>query len=150
MAGFKGQAEYSIDGKGRVPVPAKMRRSLSSEARETFVATRGFERCVFLYPLDVWERMEEQFLGLNTFQKEARDFVRTIVRWADESTLDGQGRISLPRTLTDFAQLELGGKGLIIGALDHIEIWDPAVFEAYLNQQTESYETIAERVMGDI
>lgn len=148
MAGFKGQAEYSIDGKGRVPVPAKMRRSLSTEARETFVATRGFEQCLFLYPLDVWERMEERFLSLNTFQKKTRDFVRTIVRWADESVLDGQGRISLPKSLIDFAHLEPGGKALIIGSLDHIEIWDPDTFNAYLDQQTETYEAVAEQVMA--
>lgn len=148
MAGFKGQAEYSIDGKGRVPVPAKMRRSLSTEARETFVATRGFEQCLFLYPLDVWETMEERFLALNTFQKKTRDFVRTIVRWADESALDGQGRISLPKSLIDFAHLEPGGKALIIGSLDHIEIWDPDTFNAYLDQQTETYEAVAEQVMA--
>lgn len=148
MAGFKGQAEYSIDGKGRVPVPAKMRRSLATEARETFVATRGFEQCLFLYPFDVWETMEERFLALNTFQKKTRDFVRTIVRWADESVLDGQGRISLPKSLIDFAHLEPGGKVLIIGSLDHIEIWDPATFNAYLDQQTETYEAVAEQVMA--
>jgi MraZ protein len=152
MAGFKGQAEYSIDDKGRVALPAKMRRALSPEAKETFVATRGLEQCVFLYPLDVWERMEDQMRSLNLFQREARDFVRNLVRWADETTLDGQGRVSLPKTLLDFAGLTAGNgsKALFIGALDHIEVWDPEGFEAYLNQQPEDYETIAERVMGGV
>ena len=152
MAGFKGQAEYSIDDKGRVALPAKMRRALSPEAKETFVATRGLEQCVFLYPQDVWEQMEEQMKSLNLFQREARDFVRNLVRWADETTLDGQGRVSLPKSLLDFAGLTAGNgsKALFIGALDHIEVWDPEVFEAYLNQQPEDYETIAERVMGGV
>ncbi|MFN3597331.1 MAG: division/cell wall cluster transcriptional repressor MraZ [Rubricoccaceae bacterium] len=148
MAGFKGQAEYSIDDKGRVPVPAKMRRALSPDAKETFVATRGIEPCVFLYPLDRWEEMEEQFMNLNLYQREARAFVRDIVRWADEVSLDGQGRITLPRNLIDFGGLAAGGKAIIIGALDHIEIWDPERFESYLNQQTDDYETMSERVMG--
>ena len=152
MAGFKGQAEYSIDDKGRVALPVKMRRALSPEAKETFVATRGLEQCVFLYPLDVWEQMEEQMKSLNLFQREARDFVRNLVRWADETVLDGQGRISLPKTLLDFAGLTAGNgsKALFIGALDHIEVWDPEGFERYLNQQPEDYETIAERVMGGV
>lgn len=150
MAGFKGQAEYSIDDKGRVPVPAKMRRALSPDAKETFVATRGFEQCVFLYPLDRWERMEEEFMTLNPYQKEARAFVRTIVRWADEVSLDGQGRVAVPRTLIDFAGLAPGGKAVIIGALDHIEVWDPEIFEAYLNEQADDYETLTERVMGNV
>ncbi len=147
MPGFKGQAEYSIDEKGRVALPAKMRRALTPEAKETFVVTRGFEQCVFLYPLDRWEEMEDEFRALNPYQREARDFVRTIVRWADESTLDGQGRISMPKGLLEFAGLATGGKALIIGALDHNEVWDPATFDRYLNERPEDYETVAERVM---
>jgi len=152
MAGFKGQAENSIDDKGRVALPAKMRRALSPEAKETFVATRGLEQCVFLYPQDVWERVEDQIGGLNTFQSETRAFTRNILRWAEDTTLDGQGRISLPKPLLDFAGLTAGNgaKALFIGALDHIEVWDPDVFDAYLNEQPEEYETVAERVMGSL
>lgn len=150
MAGFKGQAEHSIDGKGRVPVPAKMRRALSPEAKESFVATRGLERCVFLYPADRWEGMEDGFESLNPFQKETRHFLRTIFRWADEVTLDGQGRIPLSKTLLQFAGLEPGQKALIMGSFDHIEIWDPEVFDAYLNDVPTSYEDTAERVMSQL
>ncbi len=150
MAGFKGQAENSIDGKGRLPVPAKMRRSLSPDAKETFVATRGLEQCVFLYPLDTWERIEGEMARLNQFEPESRAFVRTINMWAEELTMDSQGRIALPKALIEFADLQPGGKAQVIGAFDRIEVWDPAVFDAHLNQQTESYETLAERVMGGI
>ena len=150
MAGFKGQAENTIDGKGRLPVPAKMRRALTPDAKETFVATRGLEQCVFLYPLDVWEEIEEQMREKNQFVAANRDFVRSLLRWADELSLDGQGRVGLPKTLIEFAGLETGSKALVIGALDRIEIWDPDTFEAHINQQDESYETLAERVMGGI
>ena len=150
MAGFKGQAENSIDGKGRVPVPAKMRRALSPDAKETFVATRGIERCVFLYPLDVWEEIEAQLREKNQFVAANRDFVRTIAMWADELTLDGQGRVALPKNLLEFAGLQTSSKALIIGAFDRIEVWDRAVFEAHTSNQDESYESLAERVMGGI
>lgn len=133
-----------------MPVPAKMRRSLSPDAKETFVATRGLEQCVFLYPLDAWEDIEAAVLKLNQFDPKAREFARTIYRWAEELTMDAQGRIALPKSLIDFAGLQPGSKGLAIGALNRIEIWDPDVFEAHLNDQTESYETLAERVMGGI
>lgn len=146
MAGFKGQAEYSVDSKGRLAIPAKMRNALNPEAKNTFTITRGFEQCIFLYPLDRWEKMEDEFSGLNMYNREARDFVRTILRWAEEVTLDGQGRVSLPKSLTEFAGIS--EKALVLGALDHIEIWDPDLFESYLNQQPADYETLAERVMG--
>ncbi len=148
MAGFKGQAENSIDGKGRMPVPAKMRRSLSPDAKETFVATRGLEQCVILYPLDAWEAIEEEMAKLNQFEPEARTFVRTINMWADELAMDGQGRVALPKPLMEFAGLTSGGRAQVIGAFDRIEVWDPAIFEAHINGQTETYESLAERVMG--
>ena len=150
MAGFKGQAENSIDGKGRMPVPAKMRRALSPDAKETFVATRGLEQCVFLYPLNAWEEIEDEMARLNQFEPESRSFVRTINMWAEELSMDGQGRVALPKSLIDFAGLQPGGRAQVIGAFDRIEVWDPAVFEAHINGQTESYESLAERVMGGI
>lgn len=151
MSSFRGQAENSIDDKGRVALPAKMRRALSPEAKETFVATRGLEQCVFLYPLDVWERVETQIKGLNTFQSETRAFTRNLLHWAEDTTLDGQGRISLSKKLLDFAGLDMGGgaRARFVGAIEYIEIWNPDVFEVYLNQ-SEQYETVAERVMGNL
>ena len=152
MASFRGQAENKVDDKGRVALPAKMRRALRPEAQETFVATRGLEQCVFLYPLDVWEQVEDQIKGLNTFQSETRAFTRNLLRWAEDTTLDGQGRISLPKSLLEFAGLDAGNgtRALFIGSLDYIEIWNPDVFEAYLNEQPEEYEAVAERVMGNL
>ncbi|MFT4605608.1 MAG: MraZ protein [Rhodothermales bacterium] len=146
MATFKGQAEFSVDSKGRVAIPAKMRSALSPAAKGTFTMTRGFEKCVFLYPMDGWEHIEEQIGALNMYSRQSRDFVRTILMWADEVALDAQGRISLTKPLIEFAGLS--EKALIIGALDHIEIWDPPSFEAYMAGQQDDYESLAERVMG--
>ncbi len=146
MAFFKGQAEYSVDSKGRVAIPAKMRSALSPDAEGTFTITRGFEDCIFLYPKDRWAQMEEEIAGLNMYNRETRDFVRIIMRWAEDVSLDGQGRISIPKSLVEFA--ELSDRALIIGAFDHIEIWDPPAFDVYLNDKPDDYETLAERVMG--
>lgn len=146
MAGFKGQASYSVDAKGRVAIPAKMRNALNPEAKSTFTITRGFEKCVFLYPFDRWLEMEEEIGGLSTYDREARAFTRRVMMWADEVSLDGQGRIVLPKSLMEFAGIN--DRALILGAFDRIEIWDPDTFEEYLNQETADYETLAERVMG--
>lgn len=146
MAFFKGQAEYSVDSKGRVAIPAKMRNTLSPEADGTFTITRGFEDCIFLYPKDRWSTMEEEIAELNMYSREARDFVRIIMMWAEEVTLDGQGRISIPKPLVEFGHI--ADRALIIGAFDHVEIWDPATFDEYINEKPDDYETLAERVMG--
>ena len=148
MAAFKGQAAYSVDAKGRVAIPAKMRAVLTPEAKGTFTVTRGFERCVFLYPLDHWSQMEAEMRELNVYNRESRDFLRTILMWADEVALDGQGRVTIVKPLLEFAGIAPGGSALIIGALDHIEIWDPTHFETYVNDHVDDYENLAERVMG--
>ena len=143
--GFKGQANNSVDEKGRLAIPAKMRNAMNPEAKGTFTITRGFEKCVFLYPQDRWEEIESDIRGLNFYSKESRMFVRTIMRWADEVTLDKQGRIGIPKTLTALAGIS--NRALVIGSLDHIEIWDPEAFDSYLNEEAADYETLAERVM---
>jgi MraZ protein len=132
-----------------MPVPAKMRRALSPDAKETFVATRGLERCVFLYPLDKWEQIEDRMGEMNQFVAENRAFTRTLLRWAEELSLDGQGRIALPKPLLEFAGLQTGEKALVMGAFDRIEVWNHAAFEAHIRDQ-DDYELLAERVMGEI
>lgn len=146
MANFKGQAEYSVDSKGRLAVPAKMRSALSPEALGTFTLTRGFETCIYAYPLDEWRKKEEQYAELNTYRSEARHLVRMILMWAEEVALDKQGRISLPRSLSEYAGVD--DKALVIGAMDRIEIWNPDTFSSYLDQQPADYDALAERVMG--
>jgi len=143
---FKGQAEYSVDSKGRVAIPADMRKAMAPEAKGTFTITRGFEDCIFLYPTDRWASIEEEIEELNMYNREARDFIRIIMMWASDVSLDGQGRISIPNPLIDLAGLE--DKALILGAFDHIEMWDPKRFEQYLDEQPDDYESLAESVMG--
>ncbi len=143
MASFKGQAEYSVDSKGRVAIPARMRSALNPEANNSFTITRGFEQCILLFPLDEWAKREAEIARLNTYRSEARSFVRTIMRWADEVTLDGQGRIVVPKSLIAFAGLE--DAVLIIGVLDRIEIWNPDVFAAQAEQEAD-YSDVAERI----
>jgi MraZ protein len=143
---FKGQAEYSVDSKGRVAIPAKMRSALNPEAKGTFTITRGLEKCISLYPMDRWTVMEEEIEDLNMYDRKARGFVRRILMWADEVSLDGQGRITIPKPLVKFGKIS--DRAVILGAFDHIEIWDPDIFDGYLNDQDEDYETLAESVMG--
>ncbi|PKL85764.1 MAG: division/cell wall cluster transcriptional repressor MraZ [Ignavibacteriae bacterium HGW-Ignavibacteriae-1] len=145
MAFFKGQELHSIDNKGRVNIPAKMRRSISPDANDTFTVTRGQDDCIVAYPLDEWKNYEEKFEELNQYDSKNRFFLRKILMWSEEVLLDAQQRIMLPKKLTDFAEIE--GKVLIVGMVDHIEFWNPEKFEEYLNNHDESYEEVAAKVM---
>jgi len=146
MATFMGMFDYSIDSKGRISIPQKMRKNIKPEAKDTFVATRGFEKCIAIYPLDEWENIEKKLSSLNSFKEKDRLFQRTFLMWASHQELDSQSRITLPKTLLDYAGIKSEVK--IIGVGERIEVWDPEAFDKYLNSQSEGYEAIAEQVMG--
>ena len=103
---FRGQFSYSIDSKGRIAIPAKLRRHISAEANDTFVMTRGLSNCIDIYPLDEWQRIEEKLLLLNSFQPDDARFIRMFVQYASEDVMDGQSRILIPSTLISYAKIE--------------------------------------------
>lgn len=146
MGFFKGQETYSVDNKGRVNIPAKMRRVLTPEAMDTFVLTRGVDKCIAAYPLDEWKKYEERFSKLNQYSERERFFLRSVLQWSEEAEIDGQQRISLPRKLQEFANI--GTKAVIVGMVDHIEFWNPEDFELYMNGFATSYEEAAASVMA--
>lgn len=148
MALFKGQAEYSVDGKGRVALPAKMRRAVNPEAKDTFTITRGYERYIAVFPLDHWEQVEEKLRNLNHFKRKERAFVRDLLRWADEITLDAQGRLTIPKILLNYAGIT--ERAAIIGNGDHLEIWNPDTLNEHAIDDLDTYQELAEQVMGDL
>jgi MraZ protein len=134
-----------MDDKGRVNLPAKLRKYVSPEANETFVVTRGFEKCLFVYPIDEWNKLEQNLRNLSSYDPEHRRFIRSLLELASESQLDGQSRLSIPQELREYASIK--GEVRILGTLDKIELWDPKVYEEYKNSQPESYENVAAKVM---
>ncbi len=145
MSSFKGSYMYSVDEKGRVSLPAKLRKYVSPEAGDTFVVTRGFEKCLFVYPIDEWNKLESNLRNLSSYDPQHRRFIRAILELAQESQIDSQARISIPPELREYASIQ--NEVRIIGTLDKIELWNPKIYEEYKNSQPESYESIAATVM---
>ena len=98
---FMGEFQHSIDAKGRMIVPAKFRELLG----ETFVLTRGLDQCIFGYPMDEWRKLEQKLKDLPMTKKDARSFARFFFSGATEVELDKQGRINIPSTLINHANL---------------------------------------------
>ncbi|HEY4611442.1 MAG TPA: division/cell wall cluster transcriptional repressor MraZ [Bacteroidota bacterium] len=145
MSSFKGRYEYSVDSKGRVALPAKLRKNVSPAANDTFIVTRGFEQCLFVYPQDEWNKVEESVRGLSPSNPQHRFFVRTLLQWTTDVQLDGQSRLSIGQDLLKFAGIE--NEVLILGVMERIEIWNPRIYEQYMNNQPATYETVAESVL---
>ena len=134
---FMGEYQHSMDNKGRVIVPIRFRDGLG----EKFVATRGLDNCLFVYPMQEWSILEKKLTELPITSKNARSFVRFFFSGATECELDKQGRISLPVNLRDYA--ELLKEIIFIGLANRIELWSKERWDHYLNSAEESYEEIA-------
>ena len=143
---FRGQFKYSVDSKGRVSIPAKLRKHVSPEANDSFVMTQGTATCIDVYPLDQWSRFEDKLLTLNPFKPNDAKFIRMILQHATEDTLDSQSRILIPQALLEYAKIQKDV--LILGALKKIEIWNPDLYADYLKKAPETYEQIAAEVMA--
>jgi MraZ protein len=119
---------------------------MSAEANDTFMMTRGTQTCIDIYPLDQWLVFEEKLNNLNQFKPDDIRFIRTLLQYASEDTLDSQSRILVPQPLIEYAKIEK--EVLILGALKKIEVWNPRIFDDYLKQSEETYEQIAAKVMS--
>lgn len=142
---FRGQFTYSVDSKGRISIPAKLRKHVSPESNDSFIMTQGTASCIDIYPLDQWQQFETKLLTLNPFKPNDAKFIRMILQHATEDTLDSQARILVPQALLQYAKIDK--EVLILGALKKIELWNPEIYSVYLKQTPETYEQIAAEVM---
>jgi len=143
---FLGSYNYAIDAKGRISIPAKLRKFVSTEANNTFVLTRGSSKCINIYPMDYWKELVASKLDkLNTFDPKEAKFMRLFLQEATEDTFDTQSRLLVPKKLIDSAEIEKDV--IILGMNKYIEVWSPKLYEDYLKEIEEPYENIAKEVM---
>ena len=137
-----GEYQHSVDAKGRLIVPAKFREALG----ETFVVTRGLDNCLFGYPMDEWRKLEEKLKGLPMTKKDTRAFARFFFSGATEVEIDKQGRINIPSTLMQHAHLVK--ECVVLGVSNRIEIWAKDAWETYFSESEQSFNEIAENMIG--
>jgi len=134
---FLGEYEHSIDVKGRLAVPAKFRPQLG----DGLVVTRGFDRCLQVYPVEQWLQLSERVSNLPVGSVAARQLRRLLFAGAFDTELDRQGRILLPANLRDYAGI--ADQAVVTGMNTFFEIWAKAAWDANLKAIDESGETIA-------
>lgn len=120
-----GEFEHSIDAKGRLFMPAKLRETLGKQ----FVVTKGVDGCLDVFPLTEWEKLKKSFATKTMPKQKERDVSRFIFGGAVEAEPDKQGRILLPSNLRSYAKLET--QALIVGVGAKAEIWDAKRYADY-------------------
>ncbi len=138
---FLGEYQHSLDIKGRIIIPARFREQLG----ESFVATRGLDNCIFVYPFDEWRSIEEKMRSLPFTRADVRAFMRIFLSGASELDLDKQGRTVLPANLRDYANINKDI--IIIGVGTRVEIWSAENWQTYTMNSASSYEQIAESLV---
>jgi MraZ protein len=136
---------YSVDSKGRINIPSKLRKEMPPEAEKKFVITRGYDGCLFLYPFDEWAKVAQDAKQLTKVEPDNRLYQRKLAEIATDAKLDAQSRIVLTKDLLQHAAIE--NDVLIIGVLDHIEVWNPQKYKEYVAAHDESFDSVAQTVL---
>ncbi|HHW68769.1 MAG TPA: division/cell wall cluster transcriptional repressor MraZ [Tenericutes bacterium] len=138
---FMGEYHHTIDDKGRLTIPSKLRYDLG----ESFIVTRGLDGCLFVYPKDEWKNIVNKYKELpNT--KDARNFMRFFLSGAIECEFDKQGRINITLPLTTYA--DLTKECIIIGVNDRLEIWSKERWESFIFENEDNLSDIADKLFS--
>ena len=138
---FMGEYRHTLDEKGRLIIPSKLRNDLG----ENFIITRGLDNCLFIYPKNEWVSVIEKYRMLpNT--KEARNFMRFLLSGATTLEFDKSGRINIPMSLMNFAGLKKDC--VIIGVNERLEVWSSENWEKFVTDNEDSFSDIADNLFS--
>lgn len=148
MVNLIGTYECKVDAKGRLMVPAAIKKQLIPVLQDGFVLKRSvFQPCLELYPMEQWNEVMKNMSGLNRFVKKNNDFIRKFTAGVKTVEVDTNGRLLIPKDLIGFAGI---GKEIVLSsAIDIIEIWDKENYESAINGG-DDFADLAEEVMGNI
>lgn len=141
---FYGTYTPKLDDKGRLFLPAKFRDDLA----EGLVVTRGQERCLTIWTQADFQALTDRLAEASRTNKSTRDYIRMLFSAASEEVPDKQGRISIPPVLRSYAALS--GEVMVIGAMTQIEIWDPASWEQYAQEQEPQFSELSSEVFPGV
>lgn len=143
-----GTYECKIDAKGRVTLPAPLKKQLG-DLEAGFVLKRSdFQRCIDFYTMDEWNLEMQKINSLNRYVKENNDFIRKFMSGVKLIEIDSVGRMLIPKDLLEFSNID---KDLVLSALgNRVEIWDKQSYEKAIYTSPEDFSNLAEKVMGGL
>ncbi|WP_299228428.1 division/cell wall cluster transcriptional repressor MraZ [uncultured Psychroserpens sp.] len=142
-----GTYECKVDAKGRLMLPAAIKKQLLPVLQNGFVLKRAvFQTCVELYPMSEWEVLMQKVNKLNRFKKKNNDFIRRFTAGLKVVEIDAAGRLLIPKDLVAFSGIS---KEIVVSsAINIIEIWDKDKYEKAIDDATGDFADLAEEVMG--
>jgi MraZ protein len=135
-----GEYELRLDHKGRLAIPARFREAF----RDGLVLSRGFDKCLIVYTAEEWEKVAEKLVALPLTQLNPRRISRFTFSGAFDLKLDRQGRVIIPMTLRQYAEMD--DEAIVVGAYSHLQIWSKKLWMTEKEFMSEHAADIAEAV----
>ena len=148
MNHFLGEYECKLDTKGRMVLPAALKRQMPDVEREGLVINRGLETHLIIYTRSEWNRIMDKLSSLNPFERKSREFIRKFMRGATELTLDSAGRVLIPKTLQAYAGIS--AEIVLASQFNKIEVWAKERYDELWEDEGEEFAALAEEVMGNL
>ncbi|WP_048331507.1 MULTISPECIES: division/cell wall cluster transcriptional repressor MraZ [Bizionia] len=147
MSSLIGTYECKVDAKGRLMLPAALKKQLAPALQNGFVLKRAvFQPCLELYPMAEWEALMQKVNKLNRFKKKNNDFIRRFTAGVKIIEVDATGRLLIPKDLVAFA--DISKEIVMSSAINIVEIWDKDKYEQAIDDATGDFADLAEEVMG--
>lgn len=145
VAQLHGEYECKLDAKGRLIIPAALKKQLPKAAKNNLFINRGFEKCCVLYPANEWNLIAAEINKLSDYIKKERDFKRYFLRGASQLSMDTASRILIPKPQLEYAGIKTEVMLLAYG--NKIELWSKPAYEKMLREEPADFSALAEEVM---
>jgi MraZ protein len=123
MPSFSGKYYYTVDPKGRIIIPAPFREIITSNySSKLYITNAPFDKCLFIYPMEEWNKLQEQVRTKPRSDEAIRFFLKRVIASATETEMDRQGRILVPIALREDANIN--SNVVMAGQIERIELWD--------------------------
>lgn len=145
MPAFSGKYYYSVDPKGRIIIPAPFREIISSNySTKLYITNAPFDRCLYIYPLEEWNRLQEQVRTKPRSDEAIRFFLRRVIASAVEVEMDKQSRVLIPVALREDANIDTNV--VIAGQIERIELWDRNEWDSLFDLSKMDKKSIEEKL----
>ncbi|MFQ3576468.1 MAG: division/cell wall cluster transcriptional repressor MraZ [Cytophagales bacterium] len=147
MAYFSGEYECTIDAKGRMLLPSKVKSRLPENFSQSVMLTKSpTDDCLLIYSLPEWEKVAQKITSLNEFDENTSFIQRNFLRFSNELDLDALGRFLIPKKLLEFASITK--EAVMVGLGNRLELWEPQRYEQSLVKDRKELATLMQTHLG--
>ena len=145
MPAFSGKYYYNVDPKGRIIIPAPFREIVTSNySSKLYITNAPFDKCLYIYPMEEWNKLQEQVRTKPRSDEAIRFFLRRVIASAVETEMDKQGRILVPAALREDANIN--SNVVMAGQIERIELWDRNEWDTLFDPAKIDRKTIEEKL----